>query len=200
MRVRTTFATILASTLAAAALGMGPAGAAPGSSSGAPAPGANNGSSAGTPMAHRHDLDAVRSATQAFHDLDAAKAAGHTIEVADLAGLTCIADPHGTGGMGVHHVDPNLLMDGRIEATSPEALIYAPGPNGPELVAVEYIVFADAWHAQNRKPPKLFGQQFELVPAGNRYGLPDFYELHAWIWKANPNGLFDDWNPGVHCG
>jgi hypothetical protein len=184
--------------VAAAVIGSTPAGAAAGAS-GTPAPGTNNGTSAGTPMAHRHDLDAVRAATDAFHDLSTAQAAGYEVEVADLAGLTCISDPHGRGGMGVHHLDPARLADGRIDATSPEAVIYAPGPDGPELVAVEYLVLADVWHAANRQPPKLFGQQFELVPAGNRYGLPDFYELHAWVWKANANGLFADWNPAVHC-
>jgi hypothetical protein len=39
----------------------------------------------------------------------------------------------------------------------------------------------------------------ELVQAGNRYGLPDFYELHAWIWKFNPLGMHNDWNPDVTC-
>jgi len=34
---------------------------------------------------------------------------------------------------------------------------------------------------------------------GNRYGLPPFYELHAWLWKHNPAGMFDDWNPRVVC-
>jgi MoxR-like ATPase len=29
--------------------------------------------------------------------------------------------------------------------------------------------------------------------------LPPFYELHAWIWKHNPRGMFDDWNPRVVC-
>jgi hypothetical protein len=33
----------------------------------------------------------------------------------------------------------------------------------------------------------------------NRYGLPAFWELHAWVWRHNPNGLFDDWNPRVSC-
>ena len=37
------------------------------------------------------------------------------------------------------------------------------------------------------------------MPAGNRYNLPDFYELHAWIWKHNPSGMFEDWNPTVSC-
>jgi hypothetical protein len=58
-------------------------------------------------------------------------------------------------------------------------------------------VVQQAWtDAGNTSPPTLFGQEFELVPAGNRYGIPAFYELHAWIWKHNPSGMFSDWNPG----
>jgi hypothetical protein len=25
------------------------------------------------------------------------------------------------------------------------------------------------------------------------------YILHAWVWQHNPNGIFEDWNPTVHC-
>jgi len=25
------------------------------------------------------------------------------------------------------------------------------------------------------------------------------YELHAWIWKNNPSGVFYEWNPKVSC-
>jgi len=39
-----------------------------------------------------------------------------------------------------------------------------------------------------------------LTPADNRYRLPAFYSLHAWIWKHNPKGTFEQWNPQVHCG
>jgi hypothetical protein len=45
----------------------------------------------------------------------------------------------------------------------------------------------------------VFGQQFNFTPAGNRYGLPAFYSLHAWIWKHNPSGTFAMWNPTVSC-
>jgi len=45
----------------------------------------------------------------------------------------------------------------------------------------------------------LFGQQFDVTDAGNRYGLPAFYSLHAWVWKRNPAGTFAMWNPKVHC-
>jgi hypothetical protein len=38
-----------------------------------------------------------------------------------------------------------------------------------------------------------------LVPSPNRYGVPAFYELHAWVWKHNSSGLFNDWNPRVRC-
>lgn len=56
-----------------------------------------------------------------------------------------------------------------------------------------------AWDAGHASPPSLFGQQFTLTPAGNRDGLPPFYELHAWLWKHNPRGMFDDWKPNVTC-
>ena len=42
------------------------------------------------------------------------------------------------------------------------------------------------------------GVSMELS-AGNRYGLPPFYELHAWLWQHNPSGFFEDWNPRVTC-
>jgi hypothetical protein len=63
----------------------------------------------------------------------------------------------------------------------------------------EVRVFQDAWDAHNDSPPTLFGEEFHLVPAPNRYDIPAFYELHAWIWKHNPSGLFEDWNPSVRC-
>lgn len=45
----------------------------------------------------------------------------------------------------------------------------------------------------------LFGESFELVASPHRHGPPPFYELHAWTWKHNPRGMFDDWNPRVNC-
>jgi hypothetical protein len=148
------------------------------------------------------DLAAARAATARFHNLDAAEAAGHTVLVADTAGLTCIAEP-GMGAMGFHYLDPTLL-DGSISATAPELLVYAPGPNGQlRLVALEYLVLKADWDAAHGGPdaaaPSLFGQTFNFTPTGNRFGLPDFYSLHAWIWDPNPSGMFVMWNPRVNC-
>ena len=52
---------------------------------------------------------------------------------------------------------------------------------------------------RTRPRPDCSARTFELVPAGNRYGLPAFYELHAWLFRSNPSGMFEDWNPRVSC-
>ena len=33
----------------------------------------------------------------------------------------------------------------------------------------------------------------------DRYGLPPFYSLHAWVWDHNPAGRFAPYNPSVKC-
>jgi hypothetical protein len=146
----------------------------------------------------RPDLTPAESAPPRFHSLADAQAAGYTVVVQDLAGKTCIAQA-GAGGMGVHYLKPSLLDDS-VDAVNPEALVYAPGPNGQlRLVALEYIVFKAAWDATHSSSPSLFGQTFPLTPSPNRYGLPPFYALHAWIWDPNPSGMFQPWNPRVSC-
>ena len=143
-------------------------------------------------------LDAVRDATRAFRDIAVAEAAGYGI----LSGTPleqCIAEP-GEGAMGFHYVNGDLVGDAVLEPTMPEALLYVPRPDGSlRLAGVEYVVFADAWNAENSEPPSLFGRDFHLVSEPNRYELPPFYELHAWVWADNPSGTFNDWNPGFSC-
>jgi hypothetical protein len=136
----------------------------------------------------------VRAATAAFHNLDLAFAAGYEK-------FYLCTDQTGTGAMGQHFVKGALVEDPALDKLRPEVLVYEPRKDGGyQLVAVEYVVLKDAWHAANgSKAPRLFGRRLTLVPAGNRYGLPPFYEIHAWIWKGNPRGLFDDWNPKVSC-
>ncbi|HEX5452128.1 MAG TPA: hypothetical protein VFW86_07020 [Candidatus Limnocylindrales bacterium] len=151
-------------------------------------------------------LAAARMATARFHDLDAAQAAGYAVRVADLNGITCIDNP-GTGAMGVHYLDPNLVPElfdasaaATVDAATPELLVFAPGSGGTQrLVALEYLTIKASWDAQHAGPPSLFGQTFNETPAGNRYGLPAFYSLHAWIWDPNPTDLFSPWNPTVSC-
>jgi hypothetical protein len=141
-------------------------------------------------------FDGAKPATAAFHDVDQAIAAGYSVRVFDKNGIDCIAQP-GQGAMGVHMLNPSLVDD-KIDATQPELLVYEPRNDGTlKLVALEYLVIQSAWPGPGK--PSLFGQEFDSVPAGNRYDLPPFYALHAWIWKPNPSGILYAWNPRVDC-
>jgi len=92
------------------------------------------------------------------------------------------------------------VMDGLLDATRPEIVIYEPTSNGGrKLIGADYLVLAEAWDATHSSPPELFGQPFNFTAAGNRFGLPAYYSLHAWIWKHNPAGTFEMWNPDVSC-
>lgn len=144
------------------------------------------------------DLAAARTATAGYHDLSTAQAAGYGL-FKDAAGIACIDNPP-EGGMGIHYVNGDYVGDTNLDPTKPEALVYAPEPNGHlKLVALEYIVFQAGWDANHGSRPVLFGHEFGLVPAPNRFGIPAFYELHVWVWKPNPSGMFYEWNPRVVC-
>jgi hypothetical protein len=155
------------------------------------------GTSASKAAAGGNQLAAARAGTASYHDNATAVRAGYG-RFPDAAGIACIDKP-GAGGMGIHYVNGGLLDDA-VNAATPEALVYEPTRNGRlRLVAAEYIAFQSNWDATHSAPPTLFGQQFELVGSPNRYGIPPFYELHAWLWDHNPRGMFDDWNPRVSC-
>jgi hypothetical protein len=142
---------------------------------------------------------ATKPATGRFHDLSKAQAAGYAL-LKDAAGIACI-DNQPVGGMGVHYVNGSLVGDTVLDPEHPEALVYAPNAAGQlKLAALEYIVFRAAWEdAGNTSPPTMFGQEFNLTPSPNRFGLPVFYSLHAWVWEPNSSGLLQPWNPRVHC-
>jgi hypothetical protein len=152
-----------------------------------------------TLVAARQDqLAKVRAATDKFHTLSVAENAGY-------GSFYLCTDNVTDGTMGQHYVNLGLVLDTAtgvptIDPLQPEALVYEPKKNGGyKLVGVEYVVFQAAWDADNDAPPALFGKTFTLIGAGNRYGLDPFYELHAWIWRPNPSGIFKDWNPSVSC-
>ena len=136
--------------------------------------------------------EVVRASTEGYRDLEDAEAAGYGL----LHG--CVSGPE-RGAMGVHYVNGDLVGDGELDAAKPEALMYEWRNGRPELVGVEFVVFADAWNAANAAPPVLGGQLFSYQGAPNRYGIPAFYQLHVWAWRANPEGLFADWNSKVSC-
>lgn len=144
------------------------------------------------------DVAAIRDATTRFRDVTASEAAGYAVLTGTPLEL-CI-DEDGAGGMGFHRVNGDLVGDTVLDPLTPEALIYVPDAVGePELVGVEYVVFAEAWDAEHDSPPTLLGHELHLVSEPNRYELPSFYQLHAWVWRSNPTGMFESFNPTVSC-
>ena len=140
-------------------------------------------------------LSELRNATAAYHDLQTAIDAGYTVELPQTAaygGGTCIANG-AEGAMGIHMLSPGRL-DGTLDVTEPEALLYERRNDGTfKLTGVEYVVAGGA-------QPELFGQAFSDTNLG-RYGSPDVnvWTLHAWVWKPNPSGVLASWNPSVSC-
>jgi hypothetical protein len=135
----------------------------------------------------------VREATKQFLDVNAAVQAGYG------PAFGCVSGPD-HGAMGIHYVNGALVGDGQIDVTKPEALIYEPVGEKRKLVGVEYIVDAATWLKNNNNtPPSLDGQDFQFVAAPNRFNLADFFELHVWAWRNNPEGAFVDWNNHVSC-
>ncbi len=123
----------------------------------------------------------VRQATAPFHVVAKAEAAGYE------KFLPCFDLP-GVGGMGQHFADMESI-DGTIEANHPEVLVYEPTPSGYRLVAVEYVIPQAAWTATTES--ELFGEHFHK---NDTLGI---WALHAWIWRPNPGGMHDDFNPAV---
>ena len=135
----------------------------------------------------------VRENTARFKDVAVAEAEGYGLQ------FGCVSGPD-AGAMGLHYVNFPLVLDGELDPTKPEIVIYEPLPNGKvQLVGADYLVFADAWHAKNEGSPQLLGQLMHLIEAPNRYGLPSFYTLHVWAWKDSPTGPFVNWHRNISC-
>ena len=130
----------------------------------------------------------VREATRLYRDPETAKSMGYVV-----VDPFCVSGPAG-GATGVHFLNPSLVEDGVVDAAKPELLVYEPTRNGRlRLVAVEYVVFAEA-------PVDVEGHLMHVTGAPNRFGIPvPFLRLHVWAWKRNPKGTFADYNPNVSC-
>lgn len=135
-------------------------------------------------------LSRVRKATAKYQNVRAAIADGY------VPTEHCLAAP-GLGTMGYHYVNPALAADAELDPLKPEVLLYVPSSSGGvRLVAVEYFIASAAVSAH----PSLFGQPFDGPMAGHEPGMPEHYDLHAWIWANNPGGVFAQFNPSVSCG
>ena len=100
------------------------------------------------------------------------------------------------GAMGVHFV--NVTLQGPPDPMKPNVLIYEPVDGKLELVAAEWLVPL----AAVKERPNLFGIPFQGPMEGHEPLIPQgfhHYDLHAWLFKDNPLGMFAPTNPEVSC-
>mgnify|MGYP003536979751 CR=1 FL=1 len=165
-------------------------------------------------------LAEVRAATERFRDIEVALAEGYIRDPGNLCETaTMMGLPAELGGMGIHFFRPDLLgvtappaprVDGNGTHTDflrPSILIYDPHADGSmQLVAVENLVFKDAWHAAgNVEPPSFHGvvyNDMEDDPAteiDEAHMFEPHYDRHVWLYRENPNGVFAQFSPSVTC-
>ena len=132
------------------------------------------------------DITRLRAATSSFRVVDSAVAAGYPRTVAQ-----CLVHEH-HGAMGYHHVNRGL-MDAKVEIDRPEILLYERLADGTyRLNGVEFIVPYARW-PRDSAAPELMGRK--LMREDNL----NFWFIHVWAWNRNPDGLFANFHPGVHC-
>ena len=140
------------------------------------------------------ELREARRATRQFRDVRVAREAGYE------AASPCESDPK-YGAMGIHYANPELVADGELDISKPEILVYQPTRRGKlRLGAIEYFqVDADQDLATDDDRPSLFDMPFDGPMLGHNPEMPIHYDLHVWLYRHNPAGMFAMWNPSVRC-
>ena len=155
----------------------------------------------GAPPTLPPELEKVRAALDKYQDPFVAVHDGYfstvgCVEYPSAGGSGQV--PYPAGGMGVHFLNPALLGP-EVDPLRPQILVYEPVGDKLRLVAAEWFVPL-ATGVQQR--PHLFGQPFDGPMEGHHPLMPSalhHYDLHVWLWKSNPAGMFSPTNPGVKC-
>jgi len=141
-----------------------------------------------------HQRAVLLDATRRFRDVRRAIAAGYQPT------RDCVP------GMGFHYAKPALAGDTNIDPVRPDILVYRRVAGGAvRLSALEYFrADADGDIATAGDRPTLFGHPFDGPMAGHplppgQPAMPVHYDLHVWLYQANPRGELVAENPRVTC-
>jgi hypothetical protein len=105
---------------------------------------------------------------------------------------------YANGGMGVHFLNPGLIGP-TPDPLKPQILVYEPEGDKLHLVAAEWFI---PLATGVKERPTLFGQPFDGPMEGHEPLIPaelHHYDLHVWVFKPNPEGMFNATNPTVKC-
>ena len=146
-------------------------------------------------------LDSLRSALKKYEDPVVAIHDGYfstlgcvTIGRAGAAGEV----PYKVGGMGVHFL--NVQAIGPVASPDhPQVLIYEPNGDKLRLVAAEWFI---PLATGVKERPALLGHPFDGPMMGHHPLMPaqmTHWDLHVWLYKPNPLGMFAPTNPNIKC-
>jgi hypothetical protein len=147
------------------------------------------------------DLDAIRAALKKYEDPYVAVSDGYYSTV----GCVVIEKPgapgqvaYKAGGMGVHFV--NMSLVGPVpDPNKPPVLLYEAVGDKLQLAGAEWFV---PLATGVKERPVLWGHAFDGPMMGHPPLLPaelTHYDLHVWLYKKNPLGIFASTNPDVKC-
>jgi hypothetical protein len=165
-------------------------------------------------------LAEVRRATERFRDVRVALAEGYVADPMNICETAeMMGRPASLGAMGIHYFRPDLLgltasssprvngVGTHTDFRQPGILIYEPQRDGSlQLVAVENLVFAEAWRASSRDTrPSFHGVPYDSMrddpetAADEAHMFEPHFDRHVWLYRDNPNGIFTPFNPAVTC-
>ncbi len=147
------------------------------------------------------ELDRVRAGLQKYQDPVVAIHDGYfstlgCIEIAKAGGPGRV--PYKPGSMGVHFLNVQAIGPAP-DPSRPQVLIYEPVAGKLHLVAAEWFIPL-ATGVKGR--PWLLDHPFDGPMEGHHPLQPkdlSHYDLHVWLFKSNPHGMFDPTNPTVKC-
>ncbi len=148
------------------------------------------------------DLDAMRAALKKYEDPYVAVHDGYfsTVGCVEIGKPGAPGHvPYKPGGMGIHFL--NMSLVGPVpDPSKPPVLLYEPAAGGKlRLTGAEWFV---PLATGVKERPTLWGQKFDGPMMGHPPLLPmdlHHYDLHVWLYKKNPLGMFAPTNPEVKC-
>lgn len=136
------------------------------------------------------ELANVKNALEKYQDPVAALRDGY------LSTLACVA--FADGAMGVHFLNMGTVGP-TVDPMKPQVLLYEQVGDKLKLTGAEWFV---PLATGVKERPQLLGHPFDGPMAGHEPIMPAelvHYDLHVWLWKDNPDGMFAPANRNVQC-
>lgn len=105
--------------------------------------------------------------------------------------------PYPAGAMGVHFLNVGTIGQ-PLDSLRPQVLIYELDGDRLKLAAAEWFVPVEV----SKTRPQIFGHPFDGPMEGHHPIMPvelHHWDLHVWLWKENPAGVFTATNPALKC-